>query len=144
MDFSFLWLAVGQIISPQTIAYALAALGLAVCFGFTGLINFGQAGFMAVGGYAFAITSVHFHWAFGWSVLASIVGAIIFAIILGIPTLRLRADYLAIVTIAAAETEHRAGHGWYGRHQRFLAGVRRVQPHPAGTLRIRCAHVRPG
>ena len=103
MDFSFLWLALGQIISPQTIAYALAALGLAVCFGFTGLINFGQAGFMAVGGYAFAITSVHFHWAFGWSVLASIAGAIIFAFILGIPTLRLRADYLAIVTIAAAE-----------------------------------------
>ena len=113
MDLSFLWLALGQIISPQTIAYALAALGLAVCFGFTGLINFGQAGFMAVGGYACAITSVHFHWAFGWSVLASILGAVVFAFILGIPTLRLRADYLAIVTIAGAEiVRYASAQGW--------------------------------
>ena len=103
MDFNFLWLAVGNIFSPQTIAYALAALGLAVCFGFTGLINFGQAGFMAVGGYAFAITSVHFQWPLWSSILAAIAGAVVFAFILGIPTLRLRADYLAIVTIAAAE-----------------------------------------
>jgi ABC-type branched-subunit amino acid transport system permease subunit len=103
MDFNFIWLAVGNIFSPQTIAYALAALGLAVCFGFTGLINFGQAGFMAVGGYAFAITSVHFQWPLWTSVLAAIAGAVVFAFILGIPTLRLRADYLAIVTIAAAE-----------------------------------------
>jgi ABC-type branched-subunit amino acid transport system permease subunit len=103
MDFNFIWLAVGNIFSPQTIAYALAALGLAVCFGFTGLINFGQAGFMAVGGYAFAITSVHFQWPLWTSILAAIAGAVVFAFILGIPTLRLRADYLAIVTIAAAE-----------------------------------------
>jgi ABC-type branched-subunit amino acid transport system permease subunit len=103
MDFNFIILAFGQILSPQTIAYALAALGLAVCFGFTGLVNFGQAGFMAVGGYAFAITSVKFDWPLWGSVLAAIVGAVIFAFILGIPTLRLRADYLSIVTIAAAE-----------------------------------------
>ena len=103
MDLSFVWLAFGQIISPQTIAYALAALGLTVCFGFTGLVNFGQAGFMAVGGYGFAITTVKFGWPLWASVLAAIIGAIIFAFILGIPTLRLRADYLSIVTIAAAE-----------------------------------------
>src|SRR6195952_4698315 len=103
MDLSFVWLALGQIVSPQTIAYALAALGLTVCFGFTGLVNFGQAGFMAVGGYGFAITTVKFGWPLWASVLAAIIGAIIFAFILGIPTLRLRADYLSIVTIAAAE-----------------------------------------
>ena len=40
------------ILSPETIAYALAALGLAVHFGYTGLLNFGQAGFMAIAGYA--------------------------------------------------------------------------------------------
>src|ERR1700712_3720374 len=103
MDLSFVWLALGQIVSPQTIAYALAALGLTVCFGFTGLVNFGQAGFMAVGGYGFAITTVKFGWPLWASVLAAIVGAIIFAFLLGTPTLRLRADYLSIVTIAAAE-----------------------------------------
>lgn len=103
MDFSFILLAIGQIVSPQTIAYALAALGLAVQFGFTGLLNFGQAGFMAVGGYAFAITTLKLNFPFPLAILASIVGAVIFALILGIPTLRLRADYLAIVTIASAE-----------------------------------------
>jgi ABC-type branched-subunit amino acid transport system permease subunit len=103
MDLNFIPLAFGQILSPLTIGYALAALGLAVHFGFTGLLNFGQAGFMAVGGYAFAITTVKFDWPLWAAFLACITGATLFALLLGIPTLRLRADYLAIVTIAAAE-----------------------------------------
>jgi ABC-type branched-subunit amino acid transport system permease subunit len=74
-----------------------------VHFGFTGLLNFGQAGFMAVGGYAFAITAVKMEWPLWGSVLATIIASTVFALILGIPTLRLRADYLSIVTIAAAE-----------------------------------------
>ncbi|WP_394770988.1 branched-chain amino acid ABC transporter permease [Lacisediminihabitans sp.] len=103
MDLNFIPLAFGQILSPLTIGYALAALGLAVHFGFTGLLNFGQAGFMAVGGYFFAITTVKFDWPLWASLIACVVGAILFALLLGIPTLRLRADYLSIVTIAAAE-----------------------------------------
>ena len=103
MDYNFIPLSFGELFSPTTAAYALATVGLAVHFGFTGLLNFGQAGFMAIGGYAFAITSVKWHWPLYGSVLATIVAATIFALILGIPTLRLRADYLSIVTIAAAE-----------------------------------------
>ena len=103
MEFNFIPLAFGEIFSPTTAAYALAALGLAVHFGFTGLLNFGQAGFMAVGGYAFAITAVKLEWPLWGSFLATIIASTIFALILGIPTLRLRADYLSIVTIAAAE-----------------------------------------
>jgi len=103
MEFNFIPLALGEIFSPTTAAYALAALGLAVHFGFTGLLNFGQAGFMAVGGYAFAITAVKLEWPLWGSFLATIVASTLFALILGIPTLRLRADYLSIVTIAAAE-----------------------------------------
>jgi ABC-type branched-subunit amino acid transport system permease subunit len=103
MEFNFIPLAFGELFSPTTAAYALAALGLAVHFGFTGLLNFGQAGFMAVGGYAFAITAVKMEWPLWGSVLATIIASTIFALILGIPTLRLRADYLSIVTIAAAE-----------------------------------------
>jgi ABC-type branched-subunit amino acid transport system permease subunit len=103
MEFNFIPLAFGEFFSPTTAAYALAALGLAVHFGFTGLLNFGQAGFMAVGGYAFAITAVKWEWPLWGSLLATIVASTLFALILGIPTLRLRADYLSIVTIAAAE-----------------------------------------
>jgi ABC-type branched-subunit amino acid transport system permease subunit len=86
-----------------TIAYALAALGLALHFGFSGLLNFGIAGFMAIGAYGYAISSLTFGWPWYVGMLVGVLGAVVFAIILGIPTLRLRGDYLAIVTIAAAE-----------------------------------------
>lgn len=95
--------AAQELISPTTAAYALAALGLAVHFGYTGLLNFGQAGFMAVGAYGYAISTLTFGFPVWASLLFGIGASIVFALILGIPTLRLRADYLAIVTIAAAE-----------------------------------------
>jgi neutral amino acid transport system permease protein len=102
------WLQILQnsastIIAPATIAYALAALGLAVHFGYAGLLNMGIAGFMALGAYGYAITILTFGLPWYVGVLVGIVAALIFALILGIPTLRLRGDYLAIVTIAAAE-----------------------------------------
>ena len=104
MDFGFiLSSAAGELFSPTTAAYALATLGLAVHFGYTGLLNFGQAGFMALGAYGFAISTLTFHVPFFVGLLIAVVASAIFALLLGIPTLRLRADYLAIVTIAAAE-----------------------------------------
>jgi branched-chain amino acid transport system permease protein len=84
-------------------AFALAALGLAMHFGFAGLLNFGIAGFMAVGGYGYAISILTFGFEWWQGILVSLVASVIFSLILGIPTLRLRGDYLAIVTIAAAE-----------------------------------------
>ncbi len=95
--------AAQELISPTTAAYALAALGLAIHFGYTGLLNFGQAGFMALGAYGYAISTLSFGFPVWAAVLVAIGASVIFALILGIPTLRLRADYLAIVTIAAAE-----------------------------------------
>jgi neutral amino acid transport system permease protein len=92
-----------ELISPTTAAYALAALGLAIHFGYTGLLNFGQAGFMALGAYGYAISILSFGFPVWAAVLVGIGASVVFALVLGIPTLRLRADYLAIVTIAAAE-----------------------------------------
>ena len=92
-----------SILSPATIGYALAALGLAVHFGYTGLINMGIAGFMAIGAYGYAIGVLTFGLEWWVAALAGLVASAIFAVILGVPTLRLRGDYLAIVTIAAAE-----------------------------------------
>lgn len=104
MDFGFiLTSAASEIFSPTTAAYALAALGLAVHFGYSGLLNFGQAGFMAVGAYGFAVSTLTFGVPFFVGLLIAILASAVFALLLGIPTLRLRADYLAIVTIAAAE-----------------------------------------
>ena len=89
-------------ISPTTAAFVLAAIGLNIHFGFTGLMNMGQAGFMLVGAYGFGV-SVVLGAGFWLALLISISAAVIFALILGIPTLKLRGDYLAIVTISAAE-----------------------------------------
>lgn len=87
----------------NAIAYAIAAIGLNIHFGYTGLLNFGQAGFLAVGAYGTAISIVTFDVPYGLAVLIGILMSLLLALLLGIPTLRLRADYLAIATIAAAE-----------------------------------------
>ncbi|MEY2848742.1 MAG: hypothetical protein RI885_1407 [Actinomycetota bacterium] len=92
-----------SIIGPATIAYALAAIGLSVHFGYAGLINMGIAGFMAIGAYGYAISILTFGFPWWAGIIVGMLGSVAFALILGIPTLRLRGDYLAIVTIAAAE-----------------------------------------
>jgi len=95
--------ALEQAVGPSAIIYCLAAIGLNIHFGYTGLLNFGQAAFMMVGGYA--VGALVQTWAVNlWlSVVVGLLGAVVLALILGVPTLRLRADYLAIATIAAAE-----------------------------------------
>lgn len=90
------------IVSPTTAAFALAAIGLNFHYGLTGLLNMGQAGFMLIGMYGYAIT-VSQGGSMWLGILIAFVGAVLFALFLGWPTLRLRGDYLAIVTIAAAE-----------------------------------------
>jgi branched-chain amino acid transport system permease protein len=104
MDWSLVFgNAAAELISPTTAAYALAAIGLAVHFGYTGLLNFGQAAFMAIGAYGFAVSVLNFGFSFWAAVAIAMILSVLFALLLGIPTLRLRADYLAIVTIASAE-----------------------------------------
>ena len=104
MDWSAIFSNTAQgLFSPATMAFALAALGLAMHFGFAGLLNFGIAGFMAIGAYGYAISILTFGFEWWQGILVSLVASVIFSLILGITTLRLRGDYLAIVTIAAAE-----------------------------------------
>ena len=91
-----------EAISPQTAAVAIAVIGLNIHFGFTGLLNIGQAGFMLLGAYGFAI-ALDRGMGLILAILVGFVSATVFALLLGIPTLKLRGDYLAIVTISAAE-----------------------------------------
>jgi branched-chain amino acid transport system permease protein len=100
---SILSLSVQQAFGPTAVIYCLAAIGLNVHFGYTGLLNFGQAGFMAVAGYSVASIVSTWNMSFWLGILVGLLLTVVLALILGVPTLRLRADYLAIVTIAAAE-----------------------------------------
>jgi neutral amino acid transport system permease protein len=95
--------SISQMFRPLTAVFALAAIGLNVHFGYTGLLNFGQVGFMAVGAYGVAISVLEWSVPLWVGVLIGIGAAVALAALLGIPTLRLRADYLAIVTIATGE-----------------------------------------
>ena len=96
-----------EAIAPQTAAVAIAVIGLNIHFGFTGLLNMGQAGFMLLGAYGFAISSIPARDRLAVAALVAVIvglaAAFLFALILGVPTLKLRGDYLAIVTISAAE-----------------------------------------
>ncbi len=97
------WNAVYAGINAAAAGYCLVAIGLNVHVGYTGLLNFGQAGFAAIGAYAFAVPVAEFGWDWYLALPTVFVCSILLALLLGIPTLRLRADYLAIVTIAASE-----------------------------------------
>jgi ABC-type branched-subunit amino acid transport system permease subunit len=83
--------------------FTIFALGLQVQFGFTGLLNFGHVAFMAIGAYTMAILIVKVGLTMWLSALIAIAVAMAFGLLLGLPTLRLRADYLAITTIAFGE-----------------------------------------
>jgi ABC-type branched-subunit amino acid transport system permease subunit len=83
--------------------YTILALGLQVQFGFAGLLNFGQVGFMAIGAYTMAILVVKEGWSTWLAAPLGIAAAAVGGLVLGLPTLRLRTDYFAIVTIAFSE-----------------------------------------
>jgi neutral amino acid transport system permease protein len=90
--------------SLDAAVFALAAIGLNVHFGYAGLLNFGQVGFMAAGAYGVGMTVWWLDWNFWWGIPMGIGYAFVLALLLGLPSLRLRADYLAITTIAASES----------------------------------------
>ena len=83
--------------------FTIFALGLQVQFGFTGLLNFGHVAFMAVGAYTMAILVVRVGWPMWASALVAIGLAMAVGVLIGLPTVRLRADFLAIATIAFGE-----------------------------------------
>jgi branched-chain amino acid transport system permease protein len=93
------WVGVGVVAG----IYGIFTLGLQLNVGFTGLINLGQAGFMCVGAYATSMLVVDAGWPLALAFPAAIVVAIAAGALVGLPSLRLRADYFGIVTIAFSE-----------------------------------------
>jgi branched-chain amino acid transport system permease protein len=124
MDWSQIFIdATRSAVGVPAAAFALAAIGLNIHYGYTGLLNFGQVGFMLVGAYGAAIT-VDQGGSLWLGVLVGVLAAVLLGLLLGLPTLRLRADYLAIVTIATAEI------------LRLTARARSVEPLTNGVFGI--------
>lgn len=87
----------------MVLVYTMLALSLNIILGYAGQFSMGHAAFYGLGAYATALVSTNFGWNFLVCMLISIAVAGFFGLILGIPTLRLKGDYLAIVTIGFAE-----------------------------------------
>ena len=86
------------------VAFALVALGLNIVIGYAGLLDLGYVGFYAVGAYTTGVlTAYHGAWPFFLVLPISIAVTMVFGVVLGAPTLRVRGDYLAIVTLGFGE-----------------------------------------
>ncbi|CDZ49084.1 MULTISPECIES: high-affinity branched-chain amino acid ABC transporter permease LivM [Neorhizobium] len=87
----------------QILIYVMLAWGLNIVVGLAGLLDLGYVAFYAVGAYSYALLSSYFGLSFWLLLPMSGVLAALWGIILGFPVLRLRGDYLAIVTLAFGE-----------------------------------------
>jgi branched-chain amino acid transport system permease protein len=102
------WINVGVL----TTTYGVFSLGIQLNVGTTGIVNFGQAGFMAVGSYAMGILVVKSGVSFWLALLLGIPVAMAAALVVGLCSLRLRSDYFAIATLAFSEIVRYTADNW--------------------------------
>ncbi len=116
--------------------YVMLALGLNIVVGYAGLLDLGYVAFFAIGAYTAAfLASPHFDIHVSWWIVVwvAVLAAAISGILLGAPTLRLRGDYLAIVTLAFGEIVPRAflNLDWLTNGAKGMNPIGR--PHGGGT-----------
>lgn len=83
--------------------YVLLAMGLNVVVGFAGLLNLGYAAFFAIGAYTYALLNLHWGCSFWLGLPIAGFMSMLFGLIIGIPSIRVRGDYLAITTLGFGE-----------------------------------------
>jgi len=113
--------------------YAILALGLNVVVGYTGLLHLGIAAFFGIGAYITGILTVPaypFQVGFAAALVLSAAGAALLGVLLGAPTLRLRGDYLAIVTLGFGEVTRFTLRNF----EEITAGTRGLNPVPPPVL----------
>lgn len=92
--------------------YAFLTIGLNIVVGLAGLLVLGYVAFYAIGAYTYALLSIHFHVPFFLCFPICAIVAMLFGFILGTPVLRLRGDYLAIVTLGFGEITRIVINNW--------------------------------
>src|SRR4051794_20395136 len=116
--------------------YVLLAVGLNIVVGFAGLLDLGYVAFYAVGAYTAAVLTTTHHWATWQTLPAAIAMAMLAGLLLGAPTLQLRGDYLAIVTLGFGEIVRIVAQNSESLGEaRGITGI----PHPASVGQIRFA-----
>jgi branched-chain amino acid transport system permease protein len=105
--------------------FILMAIGLNVVVGQAGMLDLGYVAFYAVGGYTMGLLGTRQHWDFWWILPVAIILAAGSGLLLGAPTLRLRGDYLAIVTLGFGQIISTAANNWH-----WTGGPQGVSPIP--------------
>ncbi len=95
------------------LTYVMLGWGLNIVVGLAGLLDLGYVAFYAVGAYSYALLAEHFGWSFWICLPLAGMLAACWGLILGFPVLRLRGDYLAIVTLAFGEIIRLVLINWY-------------------------------
>jgi branched-chain amino acid transport system permease protein len=90
-------------IAVDALIFVMLAVGLNIVVGFCGLLDLGYAAFFAIGAYTSGILATKFGWPLIATIPVVIVAAVVGGVVIGGPTLRLRSDYLAIVTLGFGE-----------------------------------------
>lgn len=93
----------GMSVAVTVVTFAILGLGLNIVVGYAGLLDLGYAAFFAIGAYVSSLLQLYVHMGFWLTLPISIVAAAVSGTIIGYPTLRLRSDYLAIVTLGFGE-----------------------------------------
>ncbi len=98
-------MAYAQAIFVNSAIYIIAAMGLAIFTGYTGLFSLGHAAFMALGAYTAAILTYFYHWPLLPALFMGVIVSVLVSLLVGYPTLRakLRSDYFAIATLGFGE-----------------------------------------
>jgi branched-chain amino acid transport system permease protein len=110
--------------------YIMLGWGLNIVVGLAGLLDLGYVAFYAVGAYSFALLAHYFHFGFWMALPLAGILAATWGIILGFPVLRLRGDYLAIVTLAFGEIVRVVIINWYS----FTNGPNGISGIPKPTV----------
>ena len=95
-----------------TCIYAFMSLGQNLITGYTGMLSLCAAGFFAVGSYTTAILTTKFAWSFWATLPVAAILAALMGVLIGLPTLRLKGDYLAIATLGFAEIVRNIINNW--------------------------------
>ena len=122
-----------QALAVNILVFGLFAVGFNLLFGYTGLLSFGHAAFLGVGGYATGIAIVSGGWPWGAALLLGVAAAALAGLVIGWLAIRSRGIYFSMVTLALAQIVYYAfykAERWTGGEN----GLRGIQVPPARLL----------
>jgi branched-chain amino acid transport system permease protein len=134
---AYVWFAGGYLVTVLSFAliYAIFVSGLNVFMGFTGQVSFGQNAFAAISGYASAVLTATYGMEPLPAFLLGFAGALLCALLVGYPTLRLKGHYLAMATLAVGLIVYEIAIHWQSVTQGYM-GISGIPPLGIGRYTI--------